>query len=79
MCQPVRFSEAIAELRRDPARVIVEIGPGQTLGSLILQHPTSRDGQEVAIVAALRHSYETQPDQAYASPRSPSSGCRRRA
>ena len=66
MCQPVRFSEAIAELRRDPARVIVEIGPGQTLGSLTLQHPASRDGQEVAIVAALRHSYETQPDQAYA-------------
>ncbi len=65
MCQPVRFSEAIAELRRDPARVIVEIGPGQTLGSLILQHPASR-GQEVAIVAAMRHSYETQPDPAHA-------------
>jgi len=65
MCQPVRFSEAIAELRRDPARVIVEIGPGQTLGSLILQHPASR-GQEVAVVAAMRHSYETQPDPAYA-------------
>ncbi|HEY2739933.1 MAG TPA: acyltransferase domain-containing protein, partial [Thermoanaerobaculia bacterium] len=65
MCQPVRFSEAIAELRRDPARVIVEIGPGQTLGSLILQHPASR-GAEVAIVAAMRHSYETQPDPAYA-------------
>jgi acyl transferase domain-containing protein/acyl carrier protein len=69
MCQPVRFSEAIAELRREPDRVVVEIGPGQALGSLILQHPASRDGEETAVLAAMRHSYETQPagsDQAYA-------------
>jgi len=66
MCQPVRFADAIAELQREPGRVVVEIGPGQSLGSLILQHPASRAGEETAVLAVLRHSYETQPDQAFA-------------
>ena len=66
MCEPVRFSTAIAELRHEPGRVVVELGPGQSLGSLILQHPASRDGEETAVLAAMRHSYETQPDQRYA-------------
>jgi acyl transferase domain-containing protein/acyl carrier protein len=66
MCEPVRFSTAIAELRREPGRVVVELGPGKSLGSLILQHPSSRDGEETAVLAAMRHSYEAQPDQRYA-------------
>ncbi|HYG63638.1 MAG TPA: acyltransferase domain-containing protein, partial [Thermoanaerobaculia bacterium] len=66
-CQAVRFSEGVAELRRDPDRVLLEIGPGATLASLVLQHPASKgkEGEEALVVAALRHSYETQPDVAY--------------
>jgi acyl transferase domain-containing protein len=66
MCQPVRFSAAIAELASEPERVVVEIGPGQTLGSLILQHPASGGGEGMAVLAAMRHSYETRHDQAHA-------------
>jgi len=63
MCQPVRFAEGVAELLRDPTRVLLEVGPGQILSSLVLQHPQAPcDG---AVLASLRHSYETQPDQAY--------------
>ncbi len=43
MCQPVRFSDAIAALRREPDRIVVEIGPGASLRSLILQHPAGSD------------------------------------
>jgi acyl transferase domain-containing protein/acyl carrier protein len=66
MCHPVRFSATIAELAREPERVVVEIGPGQTLGSLILQHPASGGGEGMAVLAAMRHSYEAQHDQAHA-------------
>ncbi|HVR95482.1 MAG TPA: acyltransferase domain-containing protein [Thermoanaerobaculia bacterium] len=62
-CQTVRFSEGVAELLREPGRVLLEIGPGPTLGSLVLQHPA---GREAVVVGSLRHSYETQPDAAYA-------------
>jgi acyl transferase domain-containing protein/acyl carrier protein len=67
LCGTVRFSEGIAELLRDRRRVLLEIGPGPTLASLVLQHPASRgeDGAETAVLGSLRHSYETQPDPAY--------------
>ncbi|HEY0096953.1 MAG TPA: type I polyketide synthase, partial [Archangium sp.] len=36
--QPVRFSEGVAELLSDPDRVLLEVGPGRTLGSLVGRH-----------------------------------------
>ena len=69
LCQPVRFSEGLIELLSKPGRVLVELGPGQTLTSLVLQHPSADGGEsggEPAVVATMRHSYESQPDQAYA-------------
>jgi len=66
MCQPVRFSDSVAELGSDPQRILFEVGPGQTLATLILQHPASAVEPEPAVLAALRHSYERQPDVAHA-------------
>ncbi|MCP4659515.1 MAG: acyltransferase domain-containing protein, partial [bacterium] len=63
MCQPVRFSTAIEELVSDPQRIFLELGPGGTLASLLLQHPAA--GDEPAVMASLRHVYETQSDVAY--------------
>jgi acyl transferase domain-containing protein/acyl carrier protein len=63
MCQPVRFSEGVAELLREPGRVLLEVGPGQILSSLVLQQPDAPRGG--AVLGSLRHTYETQPDQAY--------------
>jgi acyl transferase domain-containing protein/acyl carrier protein len=63
MCEPVRFSEGVTELLADPDAVLLEIGPGQTLASLVLQHPASRSrGREAAVLGSLPHSYETVPD-----------------
>jgi acyl transferase domain-containing protein/acyl carrier protein len=43
--------------------VLLEIGPGQSLSSLVLQHPAAP--RETAVLSSLRHSYEMQPDPAY--------------
>jgi phthiocerol/phenolphthiocerol synthesis type-I polyketide synthase E len=36
--RPVRFSPALAELLRDPRRVLLEVGPGRTLAGLVRRH-----------------------------------------
>jgi acyl transferase domain-containing protein/acyl carrier protein len=67
MCGTVRFAESVAELVCDPHRVLLELGPGPTLASLVLQHPAVRaEGRETVVLPTVRHSYETQPDLAYA-------------
>ncbi|MEA2604415.1 MAG: hypothetical protein QOF89_5407 [Acidobacteriota bacterium] len=37
MTQPVRFAEGLAELLREPDRVMLEVGPGATLSTLVRQ------------------------------------------
>jgi thioesterase domain-containing protein/acyl carrier protein len=37
--QTVRFAEGISELLKKPNRILLEVGPGQTLASLARQHP----------------------------------------
>jgi acyl transferase domain-containing protein len=67
MVRPVRFADIAAELLSDSSRAYLEIGPGQTLTSLILQHPASGSagGKPPLALASLRHAFETQPDQAF--------------
>jgi acyl transferase domain-containing protein len=48
----VRFSSGIAELLQDPANILLEVGPGQTLSTLARQHPAKQPMQE--IVASLK-------------------------
>ncbi|HLK06286.1 MAG TPA: type I polyketide synthase, partial [Candidatus Angelobacter sp.] len=56
----VRFSSGIAELLQDPANILVEVGPGQTLSTLARQHPAKQAGQE--IVASLKSEENVKPD-----------------
>ncbi len=39
LCKPVQFSPGVAALLNDPAIVLLEVGPGQTLGALAAQQP----------------------------------------
>jgi acyl transferase domain-containing protein len=57
----VRFSSGIAELLQDPANILVEVGPGQTLTTLARQHPAKHATQE--IVASLKSEENVKPDQ----------------
>jgi acyl transferase domain-containing protein/glutamate-1-semialdehyde aminotransferase len=45
--RPVRFSDGISELLKDPANILVEVGPGQTLSTLARQHPAKQSTQEI--------------------------------
>ncbi|HEX5874785.1 MAG TPA: MupA/Atu3671 family FMN-dependent luciferase-like monooxygenase, partial [Pyrinomonadaceae bacterium] len=40
--EPVQFSAGVAELLNDPAIVLLEVGPGQTLGTLAAQQSADR-------------------------------------
>ena len=47
LCRTVRFEPALRELLRDPARVLLEVGPGQSLGSFVRQHADCDAGRVV--------------------------------
>lgn len=59
--QTVRFSDGLATLLEDPDRILLEVGPGQTLSSLARQQPT----QARVSVASLRHPEEASPDERF--------------
>ncbi|HWN42411.1 MAG TPA: amino acid adenylation domain-containing protein [Thermoanaerobaculia bacterium] len=65
LCRTVRFGNGVAELWREGGRVLIEVGPGQTLCSLALQHPASPAGTERIALPSLRNAHDRQPDQAY--------------
>lgn len=52
--QPVRFVEALETLLKEPARVLLEVGPGQTLSTIARQHP-GRQPEQLAL-ASLHNS-----------------------
>jgi acyl transferase domain-containing protein len=54
----VRFSEGIDELLRDPDRVMLEVGPGATLGAIARR----RAGDAVPVVASIRNERDARPD-----------------
>jgi len=59
--QPVRFADGVAELLRDPRRILLEAGPGRTLATLAGRHPART---EQAVVASLGHPQDGIPDEA---------------
>jgi acyl transferase domain-containing protein/thioesterase domain-containing protein len=56
--QTVRFSDGLAELLRDPNRILLEVGPGHALSSLARQQPA----RPRAVLASLRHPEEPADD-----------------
>ena len=54
--QPVRFSDGVGELLSDPDRVLLEVGPGRTLGALVARH--AEGGRERTVVTSLGHPRE---------------------
>ena len=65
MCAPVRFGDGIAPLLENQERVFLEVGPGHSLCSTLLQHPLSKQHDDLTVVASLRHQYEKQSDEAF--------------
>ncbi|HEX8275905.1 MAG TPA: amino acid adenylation domain-containing protein, partial [Longimicrobiaceae bacterium] len=61
LCGTVRFAEGMEELLRDGSRVLLEVGPGRTLGTFAL-HAGAAEG---ATFASLRHAYTRKADQVH--------------
>ncbi|MDI3287046.1 type I polyketide synthase [Polyangium sp. 15x6] len=64
LCQEVRFSEGIAQIVKRDRRVLLEVGPGQTLCSFAMQQPQDAAGGTITL-PTLRSSYDRQPDVAF--------------
>ncbi|MCA1613889.1 MAG: SDR family NAD(P)-dependent oxidoreductase, partial [Acidobacteria bacterium] len=60
--QTVRFAEGLETLLREPACVLLEVGPGQTLGSLTRRHPARVSTQ--SIISSCRRPDDGQLDAA---------------
>lgn len=61
--QTVRFSDCIRELLKEPNRILLEVGPGQTLSTLARQHPNR--SREQILLASMRHPKDTKSDIAF--------------
>ncbi|HEX5706032.1 MAG TPA: type I polyketide synthase, partial [Pyrinomonadaceae bacterium] len=58
----VRFEEGLRAVAREKGAVLLEVGPGQSLRSLVkLQAGAARDAE---VVCTMRHPYERQSDEA---------------
>jgi acyl transferase domain-containing protein len=49
--QPVRFAAGLSTLAQDPGRILLEVGPGQTLSDFARRHP--RTAAEHVVLASL--------------------------
>lgn len=57
-----RFSDALEELWRLKDPILLEAGPGRTLGVLAMQHPDRQRAADPVTVSSIRHHYENQSD-----------------
>jgi acyl transferase domain-containing protein len=60
--QTVRFADGIGELLQTADYIFLEVGPGQSLGSFVFQHPAF---DSVMVLPSLRTMYDGQPDAAF--------------
>ncbi|MCU0532542.1 MAG: SDR family NAD(P)-dependent oxidoreductase [Hydrococcus sp. Prado102] len=65
LCQTVRFADGVQQLWQLHQPIFLEIGAGQTLGSLALQCLESVPFTEKIALPSLRASYERQSDLAF--------------
>ncbi|HKX31861.1 MAG TPA: KR domain-containing protein, partial [Blastocatellia bacterium] len=65
LCETVRFGEGVAELLSGAERVLIEVGPGQSLGSFVKLHPRCEASQGAMVVSSLRAEEEREEDQRY--------------
>ncbi|WP_172381391.1 type I polyketide synthase [Streptomyces sp. MNP-20] len=67
MCGTVRFSEGLAHLLADPDPVLLELGPGQSLGAMARVHPGCARDRWPLVVPTLPSAAEARPDDEVAA------------
>jgi len=61
--QSVEFSAGIAELQKEPKRILLEVGPGHALCELARAHRAATDGP--AVIPLMRHARDGRSDGAH--------------
>ncbi len=61
--QTVRFADGLAQMFEGQSSVFLEVGPGQSLGSFVHQHPMAERMPERLTLNSLKNRYEQQPDE----------------
>ncbi|MGC1650185.1 MAG: type I polyketide synthase, partial [Candidatus Sulfotelmatobacter sp.] len=61
--QTVRFAEGVSQLVREPGWILLEVGPGQTLGGLARQH--SDRSPEQVVLSSLPYGAGHEPESAF--------------
>lgn len=61
--QPVRFADGVQELLKEPDQILLELGPGQTLGMLARQHSDKRANP--VVLSSLRQPHDQHSDVAF--------------
>ncbi|MFG6101406.1 beta-ketoacyl synthase N-terminal-like domain-containing protein [Leptothoe sp. EHU-05/26/07-4] len=61
--QTVRWASGVAELMKEPAQILLEVGPGRTLTTLAKRHPAK--ASEQLVLSSIRHPQEVGSDVAF--------------
>ncbi|HEX6749441.1 MAG TPA: beta-ketoacyl synthase N-terminal-like domain-containing protein [Longimicrobium sp.] len=61
MLGTVRFADGISELLKEPGRILLEVGPGQTLSTFVRQRQGDAE-PPAAVIPSLRYAYDRKPD-----------------
>jgi len=61
--EPVQFERGVGELLKESGRVLVEMGPGQTLSTFVRQRA---DSAGVTVIPTVRYPYDRTSDTAFA-------------
>lgn len=63
MCQPVQYFSMLRNLMGQAQTYhLIEVGPGQSLGAFVKQHPQCKPEQFASIYPTMRYSYDHQDD-----------------
>lgn len=65
MRQPVRFADGMRALWEKPGNILVEVGVGQMLGSMAMQHPARARANDPIVLSSLPTVHDTTPDQEF--------------
>ncbi len=64
-CGTVLFGQGLGRLLEDPSRVLIEVGPGQSLSSFVLQHPAFQANRHITTISSLRNRQHNEDDKSF--------------